>query len=105
MFEYQLINVTAAKPYTIGGTANSWAEQGWRTVAVIAPEGPGYAAAILIEREVTELPTAEQKLQRIFDEASGALPQDAGALLNLIRELDESPERPAPDRLTRRGLL
>lgn len=28
------------------------------------------------------------RLERIFDEADGALPQDAGALLNLIREIE-----------------
>lgn len=42
-----------------------------------------------IQPPIRPIPETEQKLQRIFDEASGALPQDAGALLNLIREIED----------------
>lgn len=38
--------------------------------------------------------TDRDRLQRIFDEASGALPNDAGALLNLIRDIEAEEAEP-----------
>ncbi len=61
-YEYKTINVSQEPPLydsinnmlrpTIETAANRWAQKGWRTVAVMPSQGPGYADAILIEREV-----------------------------------------------------
>jgi len=61
-YEYKTVNITLEphgpdypfrKP-TIQSAANRWARMGWRTVGVILSRGPGYADAILVEREVTD---------------------------------------------------
>jgi hypothetical protein len=68
MYEYKTINVSQEpspdvldrlrKP-TIETAANRWAQMGWRTVAAMPSPGPGYADAILIERNLEEeLPDA-----------------------------------------------
>lgn len=58
-YEYQKINVSLEplpdpnRPYrrpSIESAANRWAELGWRTVAVMPSQGPGFADAILVER-------------------------------------------------------
>jgi hypothetical protein len=61
MYEYKTINVSQEpspdasdrlrKP-TIETAANRWAQMGWRTVAVMPSQGPSYADAILIERNL-----------------------------------------------------
>lgn len=59
MYVYKMINVSLEPPIepgtpfrraTIESAANNWARQGWRTVAVVPSQGPGYADSILIER-------------------------------------------------------
>lgn len=50
-YEYKKINVSQEPTPTIEFAANRWAAMGWRTVAVMSSPGPGYADAILIERE------------------------------------------------------
>lgn len=60
-YEYKKINISlepnapmgplGPRRATIETAANRWAEKGWRTVAVMPARGPGYADAILIERE------------------------------------------------------
>ena len=57
MYEYKTINISLEPPVTdkhkrptVESAANRWAKQGWRTVAVIPSQGPGYADSILIER-------------------------------------------------------
>jgi len=58
-YEYLTINLSnephpegkSFRKATIATTANRWAEQGWRTVAVMPSPGPGYADSILIERK------------------------------------------------------
>lgn len=61
MYEYQTINISlepSPEPHlglrkaTIADTANRWAKMGWRTVAVMPSQGPGYADSILLERWV-----------------------------------------------------
>lgn len=55
-YEYRTINV--AKKVSIHSVANKWAEDGWRTVAVMPSQVPGYDDAILIERK--RMPVAIQ---------------------------------------------
>ena len=65
LYEYQTINVSTepspdphgVRKATIASTANRWAAMGWRTVAVMPAQGPGYADAILVERFKEEDPT------------------------------------------------
>lgn len=59
IYEYMKINISlepspdphGLRKATIETAANRWAEQGWRTVAVMPSPGPSYADAILIERK------------------------------------------------------
>lgn len=62
IYEYKKVNISLEPhdPWDITGAtietaANRWAEMGWRTVAVMPSQGPGYADAILIERKKTAL--------------------------------------------------
>ena len=79
IYEYKKINVSLEPTYglrkpTIEDAANRWAERGWRTVAVMPSPGPGFADAILIEREKEDALSAEKRRQR--DRLRGGVVED-----------------------------
>lgn len=49
-FDYKTVNPTHFS--SIEEAANSWAERGWRVVAVNSDNRPGYANSLILERPV-----------------------------------------------------
>jgi hypothetical protein len=49
---YKIINSTASHHTSPEAVANSWAERGWRVVAVVSDTRPGYAHSFVLERPV-----------------------------------------------------
>lgn len=49
-YEYKTINSSHYK--SVEEAANAWAQDGWRTVSVVPALGPGYANALVLEREI-----------------------------------------------------
>lgn len=49
-YEYKTINSSHYK--SVEDAANSWAEDGWRTVSVVPARAPGYADVVVLEREI-----------------------------------------------------
>lgn len=93
VYEYKIQNASSGPSGLMSDVANQWAKHGWRVVAVVSDTRPGYAHSFVLERPKNDIRTEviklEVDLEKIFYEASGALPNDAGGLLNLIREIEK----------------
>lgn len=91
VFDYKVVKATTGK--AMEDVANQWAKHGWRVVGVVGGASTGSGNLFILERpkgEVrTEIIRLEVDLEKIFTEASGTLPCDAGELLDLIREIEK----------------